>query len=78
MYDTYMVCGNAYMFFKYVMIGDIRINRLEIMYIVYTVFKKAVKRLIKKNGRWVLISKVVNYVKVAYFKKEMVGNINSL
>ena len=65
MYDKYMVCGNAYMFFKYVMIGDIRINRLEIMYIVYTVFKKAVKRLIKKNGRWVSKSKVVNYVKVA-------------
>ena len=65
MYDKYMVCGNAYMFFKYVMIGDIRINRLEIMYIVYKVFKKAVKRLIKKNGRWVSKSKVVNYVKVA-------------
>ena len=65
MYDKYMVCGNAYMFFKYVMIGDIRINRLEIMYIVYTVFRKAVKRLIKKNGRRVLISKVVKYVKVA-------------
>ena len=60
-----MVCGNAYMFFKYLMIGDIRINRLEIMYIVYTVFRKAVKRLIKKNGRRVLISKVVKYVKVA-------------
>ena len=65
MYDKYMVCGNAYMFLKYVMIGDIRINRLEIMYIVYKVFKKAVKRLIKKNGRWVSKSKVVNYVKVA-------------
>ena len=51
MYDTYMVCGNAYMFFKYVMIGDIRINRLEIMYIVYKVFKKAVKRLIKKEWK---------------------------
>ena len=73
-----MVCGNAYMFFKYVMIGDIRINRMEIMYIVYKVFKKAVKRLIKKNGRWVSKSKVVNYKKVAYFKKEMVRNINSL
>ena len=65
MYDTYMVCGNAYMFFKYVMIGDIRINRLEIMYIVYKVFKKAVKRLIKKNGRRVIKSKVINNVKDA-------------
>ena len=64
MYDTYMVCGNAYMFLKYVMIGDIRINRMEIMYIVYKVFKKAVKRLIKKNGKWVLISNIVKYVKV--------------
>ena len=78
MYDKYMVCGNGYMFFKYVMIGDIRINRLEIMYIVYTVFKKAVKRLIKQNGRWVSKIKVVNYIKVAYLKKEMVRNINSL
>ena len=65
MYDKYMVCGNTYMFFKYVMIGDIRINRLEIMYIVYKVFRKAVKRLIKKNGKRVSKSKVVNYVKVA-------------
>ena len=73
-----MVCGNAYMFFKYVMIGDIRINRLEIMYIVYTVFKKAVKRLIKKNGRRVFKSNIVKYVKVAKFKKEMVKIINSL
>ena len=65
MYDKYMVCGNAYMFLKYVMLGDTRINRLEKMYIVYKVFKEAVKRLIKKNGRWVSKSKVVNYVKVA-------------